>query len=103
MLMASVLAIVATIATISLIAPLSHQRIRLIATDTSFVETGCYLGTTYVEVLDRGETSITYVLQHGDKILRLSQKGRRRLEVPIESNPNIENLVKIAPVAMRDY
>lgn len=96
------IAALATIATISVVGPLSHLRIRMIATDSAFIETGCHIGTRYVESLDRRNTTISFVL-HGGKMLRFKQKGQRWLYVPIESNPNFGNLVTIAPTAMSDY
>ncbi|TGQ08995.1 MULTISPECIES: hypothetical protein [unclassified Mesorhizobium] len=96
------IAALATIATISLTGPLSRLRIKMIATDSAFVETGCYIGAQYVESLDRKQTTISYVL-HGGKMLRFEQQGQRPLYVPIESNPNFGNLVRIAPTAMSEY
>jgi hypothetical protein len=101
-LVVSGIAALATMATISLTGPLSHLRIRMIATDSAFIETGCYIGAQYVETLDRKNTTISFVL-HGGKMLRFQQEGRRWLYVPIESNPNFRNLVMIAPTAMREY
>ncbi|MDX8520503.1 hypothetical protein [Mesorhizobium dulcispinae] len=101
-LVVSGIAALATIATISLTGPLSHLRIRMIATDSAFIETGCYIGARYVETLDRKNTTISFVL-HGGKMLRFRQEGQRWLYVPIESNPNFGNLVMIAPTAMREY
>ncbi|MBZ9846169.1 hypothetical protein [Mesorhizobium sp. CA5] len=92
----------AAIATVSLVGPLSYLRIKMIATDSAFIETGCYIGARYVESLDRNKTTISFVL-HGGKMLRFKQEGQRWLEVPIESNPNFGNLVKIAPTAMSEY
>lgn len=101
-LLGSGIAALATIAIISLTGPLSRLRIRMVATDSAFIETGCYLGARYVETLDRKSTTISFVL-HGGKMLRFQQQGQRWLYVPIESNPNFGNLVMIAPMAMRDY
>ena len=92
MLIAGGVSLVGTIALLAVVAPLSHQRIRLIATRSSFVETGCYLGSAYAAILDRSQTTITYTFA-GGKVL-LSQKGRRRLTVGIEGNPNASNLVE---------
>jgi hypothetical protein len=74
----------------------------MVATDSAFIETGCYIGARYVETLDRKSTTISFVL-HGGKMLRFQQEGQRWLYVPIESNPNFGNLVMIAPTAMREY
>ena len=102
LLFVSGIAALATIATVSLVGPLSHLRIKLVATDSAFIETGCYLGARYVETLDRKRTAISFVL-YGGKMLRFQQQGLRWLYVPIESNPNSRNLVMVAPEAMRDY
>ena len=96
------IAALATIATISLTGPFSHLRIKMVVTDSAFIETGCFIGALYVETLDRKSTTISFVL-HGGKMLRFQQEGQRSLYVPIESNPNFGNLVMIAPTAMRDY
>lgn len=96
------IAALATIATVSLVGPFSYLRIRMIATDSTFIETGCHIGTRYVESLDRRNTTISFVL-HGGKMLRFKEKGQRWLYVPIESNPNFGNLVTIAPTAMSEY
>ncbi|MGX5803696.1 hypothetical protein ACWGS9_20970 [Bradyrhizobium sp. Arg314] len=96
------IAALATIATVSLTGPLSRLRIRMIATDSAFIETGCYIGGQYVETLDRNHTTISFVL-HGGKMLRFEQQGQRWLYVPIESNPNFGNLATIAPTAMSEY
>jgi hypothetical protein len=95
-------AALATIATISVIGPLSHIRIRMIASGSAFIETGCYIGARYVESLDRRNTTISFVL-YGGKMLLFKQEGQRWLYVPIESNPNFNNLVTIAPTAMSEY
>jgi hypothetical protein len=95
-------AALATIATIALTGPLSHLRVRMVATDSAFIETGCYLGRPYLESLDRGNTTISFVL-HGGPMVQFKQRGQRWLYVPIESNLNFGNLVTIAPAAMGDY
>jgi hypothetical protein len=102
MLIAGGVSLVATIALLAVVAPLSHQRIRLVATPSSFVETGCYLGSIYEAILDRPQTTITYTFA-GGKMLLFSQKGQRRLTVAIDGNPNASNLVEIAPGAMHKY
>jgi hypothetical protein len=90
----------------AIVPALGRSMTSLVATESSIVETGCRLRTSYTEIWDRSKTDIYYRYSRGKNNfdeLYFVQKGKRRLRLRINNPGPLSNLIAIAPDAMQDY
>ncbi len=83
-----------------------RTRTLLVASESSIVETGCELRQAFAETYDRQKLEITYHFATGKDPyheLRFTQSGKRQITVELDGSSDLENLVLIAPDAMKEY